>query len=195
MDIQKVKSLLKHHKYILIDYSEKFKMDIDYDKMKTDKNYEKNIYLETCNIYVGMDDKLEQKKYNNVVFLLDMSKIVKYNKVLFQVLVKGGEIPNEKDILYLKNSDNYMWFKKGEEIKDNIIINFVNQKNKKYECNVCFEEYGLWVNGSMNNGSYCGICDFRTCYKCCIQAKKKGLDNTKCFGCRTQHNSTYNMSM
>ena len=98
MDIQKVKSLLKQHKYILIDYSDKFKMDIDYDKMKTDKIYEKNIYLQTCNIYVGMDDKLEQKKYDHVVFLLDMAKIVTYNRVLFQVLVKGGEIPFEKDI-------------------------------------------------------------------------------------------------
>ena len=37
MDIQKVKSLLKQHKYILIDYSDKFKMDIDYDKMETNE--------------------------------------------------------------------------------------------------------------------------------------------------------------
>jgi hypothetical protein len=193
MDIIKLKNLLKENKYILIDYSEKFKIDIDFDKMKNNKRYEQGIYLQTCNIYVAMDEKLKQAKYDSVVFLLDMSKIVKYNRVLFQILVKGGEIPFEKDILYLKNSDNYMWFKKGEEIKNNIIINFVNQKNNKYECNVCFEEYGLWVNGSINNGSYCGICDFRTCYKCCIQAKEKGLDNNKCFGCRTQHKSGYTM--
>ena len=61
MDIPKIKSLLKENKYVLIDYSEKFKMDIDYDKMETNKSYEKNIYLQTCNIYVGMDDKLKQK--------------------------------------------------------------------------------------------------------------------------------------
>ncbi len=59
-----------------------------------------------------MDVKLGQKKYDHVVFLLDRSKIVKYNKVLFRILVEGGEIPFEKDILYLKNSDNYMWFQK-----------------------------------------------------------------------------------
>lgn len=68
MDIQKIKSLLKENKYILIDYSDKFKMDIDYDKMETNENYKKNVYLQTCNIYVEMDKKLEQKKYDHLVF-------------------------------------------------------------------------------------------------------------------------------
>jgi hypothetical protein len=89
---------------------------------------------------------------------------------LFKILSKSGEIPLAEDILYIKNSDNYMWFKSGDEIKDNIIINFINQKNNKFECNVCFEEYGLWVNGSSTSGAYCGVCNFRTCYKCYIKA-------------------------
>ncbi len=41
-----------------------------------------------------------------------MSKIIQYNKVLFQILAKGGEIAMETDILYLKNSDKFMWSKK-----------------------------------------------------------------------------------
>ncbi len=48
MDIQKIKSLLKQHKYISIDYSEKFKLDIDYDKMETNE-----IYIKKCSYSNG----------------------------------------------------------------------------------------------------------------------------------------------
>jgi hypothetical protein len=192
MDIIKLKNLLKENKYILIDYSEKFKMNIELARIKNDKKYENMIMLKICNIYMEMDNKLNDDKYNNLVFLLDISKIKRYNCVFFKMLFEWGEIPLADDILYIKNSDNFMWFKNGEEIKDNIIINFLNQKNNKLECNVCFEEYGLWVDGLSNNGTYCGVCNFRTCYKCCIKAKENNISGT-CFGCRTEQTNEYTM--
>ena len=191
MDIVKLKILLKEYNYVLIDYSEKFKMNIDFNKMNKNKKYSEKILTQIKDIIKTMDDKLIQPKYNNIVFLLDMSKIVKYNSVLFSLLLKHNEIQLEKDVLYLKHSENYMWFKTGEDIKNNIILNFVNQKEKNYECNVCFEDYGSWGNKS-SGGTYCGVCDFRTCYKCCIKAQENDLDDS-CFGCRTKKTNSFIM--
>jgi len=178
MDILKLKNLLNQKKYILIDFSEKFKI----------KNSQ-NVLLEIYKNFEMMEDKL--KMHDNIVFLLDISKIAKYNNVLFQMLFAANEIPLSTDVLYLKHSDNFMWFKFGENIKDNIIFNFLNQKNKNYECNVCFEEYGSFGTNS-SGGSYCGICDFRTCNKCYIEANKNNL-NGSCFGCRTKCNNRFLM--
>lgn len=192
MNLEKLRKLLKEHKYVLIDYSEKFRMDIDHEKMKIDKRYEHMMKIKAINTYMEMDNRLKQDKYSKLVFMLDISKVAKYNSIIFHILVQGGEIPLDSDILYLKNSDNFIWFKSGENIKDNIIINFINQKNKQYECNVCFEEYGIWTGDSVTSGSYCGVCDFRTCYKCCIKATANNL-NARCFGCRTAKTNSYTM--
>jgi hypothetical protein len=171
MDIPKLKKLLNEKRYILIDYSEKFKME----------NSNK-ILFEINKVINIMNDKLKQ--HDNIVFLLDMSKIVKYNNVLFQLLFQAGEIPLDPSILYITHNDNFMWFKNGENININVILSFLNQKNKKNECNVCFEKY--------IGGSFCGVCGFNMCNNCCIKSKNNNLDDN-CFGCRTEKNNKYIM--
>ena len=118
--------------------------------------------------------------------------MVTYNPLLYMLLVSNGELPLDKNVLYLKNADNFMWFKKVEIIKNNVIVNFINQKEQKYKCHVCFEEYGTWCDISGGNGTFCGICDFRTCAKCCKKARQLNLTDS-CFGCRKKQSNTYVM--
>jgi len=190
MNIEKLRNLLKEQKCVLIDYTEKFKLDVDFEATKENKELENDVMIKTAKIFAHMDYKLMRN--TNLVFLLDISKLAKYNPLLHMLLVSNSELPLDTNVLYLKNSDNFMWFKNGEDIKNNIITNFINQKEKGYECNVCFEEYGVWRGGSTIGGSYCGVCDFRTCAKCFKKASEHNLNNS-CFGCRKHQSNKYIM--
>jgi len=81
MEIQKMKDLLKDHDHILIDYSDKF-IDTNYEISIGDNKY----ISRASQIYLEINDKTKEDKYNNVVFLLDISKLVKYNHVFFYVI-------------------------------------------------------------------------------------------------------------
>ncbi len=46
-------------------------------------------------------------------------------------MVKNGEISPKTDVYFLKNSDNFCWFKIDEfEMDKKMIIDFINQKVK-----------------------------------------------------------------
>ena len=72
------------------------------------------------------------------------------------------------------------------------MLNFLNQKEKQFECNVCFEEYGRWKRDSNGSGQYCNICDFRVCLKCYKKAIKNNMTG-QCFGCRKVQPNQYIM--
>ena len=182
MELQKLKELLKTHNHLLIDYTDKF-INTDYEISLGNNKY----ISRASQIYLEIDDKTKQDKYKNVVFLLDISKLVKYNKRFYNLLVKNKEIIITSTNLYLiKNSENYCVF-----LKDNIdkykkmIIEVINKKTSSYTCDVCYEEKPTW-----NELEYCDICNFRTCIKCIIKAEDL---NKKCFSCRVETNNKYNI--
>ena len=83
MELQKLKELLKTHNHLLIDYTDKF-INTDYEISLGNNKY----VSRASQIYLEIDDKTKQDKYKNVVFLLDISKLVKYNKRFYNLLVK-----------------------------------------------------------------------------------------------------------
>ena len=74
MEIQKIKDLSKDHNQILIDYSDKF-IDTNYNVPLGNNKYT----TRASQIFKEIHDKTKEDKYKNVVFLLDISKLVKYN--------------------------------------------------------------------------------------------------------------------
>jgi hypothetical protein len=131
-----------------------------------------------------MHDKSKQDQYKNVIFLLDISKLVIYNRNFYTLLVKNGEISPKTDVYFLKNSDNFCWFKIDEfEMNKKMIIDVINQKNESIECNVCFQNKKTWAEHE-----YCKICNFRTCIKCII---KSGKLYKNCFSCKNDNSDKY----
>jgi hypothetical protein len=178
MEVQKIRDLLKDHNHLLIDYSDKFiniddKDDIDIAKLS--QRY--------FNIY----NKLKDDKYSNVVFLLNISKLFKYNHKFYILFLKDIEIPSYTTNIYLlKNSFNSCWIVSGEfETNINKITDFINQKYVLIACNVCFGEKESWRPYEI-----CYICNYRTCKDCII---KSGNLNKKCFGCRNDTNARYDV--
>ena len=183
MEIQKIKQLLKLNKHVLIDFTDKF-INTDYEIL-----LEKNKYISKASeIYLEIDNKLKENKYKNVVFLLNISLLIKHNYNFYMLLLKNKEIPLHTNIYLLKNSNNFCWFKIDEfEINKKIIIDFISNKNELYNCNVCFNEKNEW-----NEHECCKICNFRTCFNCIIDARNHNLNN-KCYGCRADNNDKYNL--
>ena len=101
MELQNLKELLKNHNHVLIDYTDTF---INTDFMISNGNNE--FMSRASQIYLKMHDKCKQDKYKNVVFLLDISKLVIYNHNFYKLLVKNDGISPKTDIYFLKNSDN-----------------------------------------------------------------------------------------
>ncbi len=83
MELQKLRELLKTHNHLLIDYTDKF-INTDYEISLGNNKY----ISRASQIYLELDNKARQEKYKNVVFLLDISKIVKYNKSFYNISVK-----------------------------------------------------------------------------------------------------------
>ena len=180
MELQNLKELLKNHNHVLIDYTDKF-IDTDYEISLGNKKY----MSRASQIYLELDDKTKQDKYKNVVFLLDISKLVIYNNTFCRLLLKNEDMKvNTTNLYMLKNSDNVCVFQINElNQHKRMIIDVINQKTSAYTCNVCYEERPVW-----NQMEFCKICNFRTCVKCIINA---GNLNKKCFGCRAETNDKY----
>jgi hypothetical protein len=176
MELQKIKELLKTHNHILIDYTDQF--------INTD---EKDDISKLSQIYFNIYNKLKYDKYNNVVFLLNISKLFKYNNKFYISFLKDIEIPSYTTNIYLlKNSFNTCWIVSGEfETNKNKIIGFINQKYELIACDVCFGEKKSWRHYEI-----CYICNYRTCKDCII---KSGNLNKKCFGCRNDTNDRYDV--
>ena len=184
MEIQKMKDLLKDHNHILIDYSDKF-IDTDYEISIGNNKY----ISRASKIYLEIKDKTKEDKYDNVVFLLDISKLVKYNHVFFMLLIKNSAMrinPQQTNVYMLHNTNNVCIIPHGEFEKDKkMLVDVIKQKRNEYSCHVCFEEKPIW-----NETEYCAICNFRTCIKCILKA---GNLNKKCFSCRTETNDKYDV--
>ena len=179
MEFTKLKELLEEYKHILIDYTDKF-INTDYNIQLDNNKYT----TKASQIYLEIDDKTKEDKYKNVVFLLDISKLVKYNHNFYMLLVKIGDISPKTDVYFLKNCDNFCWFKIDEfEMNKKMIIDIINQKNESYECNVCFEEKKLWYESE-----FCKKCNFRTCIKCIV---KSGESYKTCFSCKNDNSDKY----
>jgi hypothetical protein len=164
--MQKMTDFLKIHKHVLIDYTDEF---INIECL--DRAY---------NIYLLIDDKTKKEKYNNIVFLLDILKLVKYNRNFYILLVNKSIIPPKTDLYFLKNSANFCYFKINEfEINKKMISDFIKQKLESYDCNVCFENKITW-----NECEFCVKCNFRTCIKCII---KSGKQYKNCFSCKNDN--------
>ena len=71
MDIEKLRILLKDNKYVLIDYTDKFKLDIDYKEITKNQHKEMEMIIKCMDIFKEMDNKL--MKNTNLLFLLDIS--------------------------------------------------------------------------------------------------------------------------
>ena len=179
MEIQKLKKLLKDHNHVLIDYTDKFK-NSDYEISLGNNEY----MSRASQLYLEIDDKTKEDKYKNVVFLLDISKLVKYNHNFYMLLVKIGDISPKTDVYFLKNCGNFCWFKIDEfEMNKKMIVDIINQKNESYECNVCFEEKIVW-----HECEFCKKCNFRTCIKCIVQS---GESYKTCFSCNNDNSDKY----
>ena len=88
MEIQKIRDLLKDHKHLLIDYSDKF-IDTDYNVPLGNNKYT----TKSSQIFKEIQDKTKEDKYKNVVFLLDISKLIKYNHNFYTSLSRKQNIP------------------------------------------------------------------------------------------------------
>ena len=181
MEIQKIKELLKDHSHVLIDYSDKF-IDTDYNIPLGNNKYT----TKASQIFKEIHDKTKEDKYKNVVFLLDISKLEKYNHNFYRSLSKKQNIPTySTNIYFMNNSNKACCFNIDEfETSKKMIIDFINDKKELCECNVCFEQKNTWVDYE-----FCKICNFRTCIRCIANTVKT---NSKqfCFGCRS-YNAKY----
>ena len=72
MEIQNIRDLLKDHNKILIDYSDKF-VDTDYNVPLGNNKYT----TRASQIFKEIHDKTTEDKYKNVIFLLDISRLMK----------------------------------------------------------------------------------------------------------------------
>ena len=127
MEIQKMKDLLKDHNHILIDYSDKF-IDTDYEISIGNNKY----ISRASQIYLEIKDKTKEDKYDNVVFLLDISKLVKYNHVFFMLLIKNSAMsinPQQTNVYMLHNTNNVCIIPHGEFEKDKkMLVDAIKQK-------------------------------------------------------------------
>jgi hypothetical protein len=174
MEIKKIRDLLKDHNKILIDYSDKF-IDTDYIVPLGNNKYT----TRASQIFKEIHDKTTEDKYKNVIFLLDISRLIKYNYNFYISLSKTKNIPiYSTHVYFLKNFNNACCFSIDEfETSRKIINNFIN--NEKELCNVCFETKNTWIDYE-----FCNICNFRTCIRCIAKTVKTN-SNKKCFGCRS----------
>ena len=183
MEIEKIKILLKNHNHILIDYTDKFINSDDEIQLGNNKYMSK-----ASKIYLEVFEKTKEDKYKNVVFLLDISRLVKYNNTFYNLLIMNEEIVKNNTNLYLiKNCNNNFVFPIGdfENYKKVFTDVIINQKNDIYICNVCYNEKKSWIEIE-----HCKICNYRTCIKCIIKA---GNLNKKCFHCRNETKDKYNV--
>jgi len=183
MEIENIKNFLKSKNHVLIDYTDKFINSNDEIPLGDDKYMSK-----ASQIFLDVHEKTKQHKYNNVVFLLDISKLAKYNYTFYKLLSKNEEWATTATNFYMMQNCNNKYiipFGDFEKNKKIVLEVLINQKNDIYSCHVCYEEKQLW-----NELEYCKICNYRTCIKCILKA---GSLNKKCFNCRTDTNDKYNV--
>lgn len=147
MNYTKINNIIKSQNKILIDYTDKIKNIDDFIKLQS--------------------EKLNNKKYNNFVFLLKTDNMPKLLKSVLSVCSKT----QNKNFIYLFNKDDYLFLDAStdESINPNTIINFLNDNNMV--CNICYDE--------SENITICRQCAYNICYDC-----HSKLNNNLCPVCK-----------
>jgi len=168
MNKEKLNEILNENKYILIDYTEKLKQ-----KSKC-KNPNKN----AISLLTELEEKVLNPRNDKIVFMIDLNKLKQINSVILMMLINNGFIPvNYQNMIFLKNSENFLRFGINEDVHKNVILNFINTKQDDLRCDICFEKY--------RQGNICITCNFKNCFECEKKSQKYEMVNN-CFGCRKE---------